>query len=151
MTITRAILSAAAVCLTSATALADLEPWKDFTPSESVSNVTTVKVDSNMITKYLEGLRETWVASNEVAKELGQIEDYAIFVSQLPSSGEFNVVLVIEMASAADMQPNQDDYNAFMQKWGEERNQRSTQIAQNEYPNMRVITGEYLMRRIDIK
>ena len=34
-------------------ASADLEPWTDYEVSEGVSNVTTIKVDSNMIDKYL--------------------------------------------------------------------------------------------------
>ena len=40
-------------------ASADLEPWTDYDMSEGVSNVTTIKVDSNMIDKYLEGLKST--------------------------------------------------------------------------------------------
>ena len=55
-------------------ALADLEAWTDYDIGESISNVTTVKVDSNMIDKYLEGLSKTWAPANEVAIRLGQIE-----------------------------------------------------------------------------
>ena len=91
-------------------ASADLEPWTDYEVSKGVSNVTTIKVDSNMIDKYLEGLRDTWVPANEVAKELGQIQGYGIYVSQLPNGGEFNVVLVVEFASSADMQPDKAEY-----------------------------------------
>jgi hypothetical protein len=69
-------------------AVADLEPWTDYELSEGVTNVTTVKVDSNMIDKYLEGLSQTWAPGNEVAKELGQIEGYWIHVSQLPNGGD---------------------------------------------------------------
>ena len=131
-------------------ASADLEPWTDYDISESVMNVTTVKVDSNMIDKYLEGLSKTWVPANEVAKELGQIEDYGIFVSELPNGGAFNVVLVVTMASAAEMQPNKEDYDAFMKKWGEENQKRSDEIVLT-YPDIRKITGEYLMRKITMK
>ena len=131
-------------------ASADLEPWTDYDISESVMNVTTVKVDSNMIDKYLEGLSKTWVPANETAKELGQIEDYGIFVSELPNGGEFNVVLVITMANAAEMQPNKEDYEAFMKAWGEENEKINEQIVPT-YPNIRTITGEYLMRKITMK
>ena len=131
-------------------ASADLEPWTDYEISESVSNVTTVKVDSNMIDKYLEGLSKTWVPANETAKELGQIQDYGIYVSQLPNGGEFNVVLVVEMANASDMQPNKADYDAFMKAWGEENEKINEEIVPT-YPDIRTITGEYLLREITIK
>ena len=144
------ILTVVALTGFASVASADLEPWSDYDISEGVSNVTTVKVDSNMIDKYLEGLSKTWVPANEVAKELGQIQDYGIYVSQLPNGGEFNVVLVVEMANASDMQPNKEDYDAFMKKWGEENQQRSDEIVLT-YPDIRTITGEYLMRKITIK
>ena len=51
-------------------AVADFEPWADYELSEGVTNVTTVKVDSNMIDNYLEGLSQSWAAANEIAKEL---------------------------------------------------------------------------------
>ena len=42
-----------------------------------------------MIDKYLEGLSKTWAPAGDVAIELGQIESYSIFVSDLPNSGEY--------------------------------------------------------------
>jgi len=132
-------------------AAADLEAWKDYDISEEVSNVTTVKVDSNMIDKYLEGLRTTWAPSNDVAVELGQIESYSIFVSELPNSGKFNVVLVTNFKSAADLQPAKEKYDAFMKKWGKENEKKSNEIAAKTYPNIRTINGEYLLREIKFK
>ena len=64
-------------------ASADLDAWTDYDISSGVSNVTTVKVDSNMIDKYLEGIKATWAPANDVAVELGQIEGYNIYVSEL--------------------------------------------------------------------
>ena len=109
-------------------ASADLEPWTDYEVSEGVSNVTTIKVDSNMIDKYLEGLRDTWVPANKVAMELGQIKDYGIYVSELPNGGEFNVVLIVQYASSADMQPDKAEYEAFMKAWGKENQEKSDKI-----------------------
>ena len=131
-------------------ASADLEPWTDYEVSKGVSNVTTIKVDSNMIDKYLEGLRDTWVPANEVAKELGQIQGYGIYVSQLPNGGEFNVVLVVEFASSADMQPDKAEYEAFMKAWGKENQEKSDKIVVT-YPDIRTITGEYLLREVTMK
>jgi len=131
-------------------ALADLEPWTDYDMSEGVTNVTTIKVDSNMIDKYLEGLKQTWAPANEVQKELGHIEGYWIHVSELPNSGDFNVVLGVDFKDSASLQPNKAKYDAFMKKWGEENQKRSDQIVQT-YPDIREINGEYLMRSITFK
>ena len=146
----RHIVAGCALTALSSMAMADLEPYKDYDISTSVSNVTTVKVDSNMIDKYLEGLSKSWVVGNERAKELGQIEDYAIYVSQLPNSGHFNVILVITMADAADMQPSEEDYDAFMEGWSDDNEAVSDEQVQM-YPSIRKITGEYLVREITLK
>lgn len=131
-------------------ASADLEPWTDYEVSPGVSNVTTIKVDSNMIDKYLEGLKNTWVPANEVAKELGQIKDYGIYVSELPNGGEFNVLLVVRFESAADLQPDKAQYEAFMKAWGKENQEKSDKIVLT-YPEIRTITGEYLFREVTMK
>jgi hypothetical protein len=132
------------------TASADLDAWTDYDIGSTLSNVTTVKVDSNMIDKYLEGLKATWAPANDVAIELGQIESYSIYVSQLANSGDFNVILVVRMKDAADMQPSKADYDAFMKKWGEENQKLSDKIVVT-YPDIRTITGEYLIREITFK
>ena len=131
-------------------ALADLEPWTDYDISEGVTNVTTVKVDSNMIDKYLEGLSQTWAPANEVAKELGQIEAYWIHVSQLPNSGDFNVVLGVDFKDSASLQPDKAKYDAFMKKWGEANQARSDELVLT-YPDIREIVGEYNMRLVTFK
>ena len=118
---TARMLITSVLFLSATFARADLEPYTDYEIGATLANVTTVKVDSNMIDKYLEGLRATWVTGNEAAKELGQIEDYAIYVSQMPNSGDFNVILVVEMDSAEQLQPSKERYDAFMKKWGEEK------------------------------
>ena len=131
-------------------AAADLEPFKDYDIGSTVSRVTTVKVDANMIDKYLEGLRDTWVTGNDVAVELGQIESYSIYVSELPESGDFNVVLVVRMASIADMEPSEEKYDDFMAKWAADNEEKTEEIVQT-YPDIREITGDYLLREVTIK
>lgn len=146
----KTLLAGVALASFSVSAFADLKPWTDYDIGSEITNVTTVKVDSNMIDKYLEGLRATWITGNEAAKAVGQIKDYAIYVSQLPNSGDFNVVLVTTFESAEDLQPNKEDYDAFIKQWGEENEKRTEQIVQT-YPEIREISGEYLMRKITIK
>ncbi len=104
----RKALVGIAVLVVPAMAVADLEPWKDYEVSDAVWSVTTIKVDSNMGDAYLEGIKQTWVAGNEVAMKLGQIEDYAIYRSDLPESGDFNLLLVIKFADSSDLAPNQE-------------------------------------------
>jgi len=99
---------------------------------------------------YLEGLKETWVASNKVAKELGQIEDFHIYRSQLESSGDVNLFLVVKFANSAQLEPNKAEYDKFMKAWGAANEDRTREIVK-DYPGMREITGEYLVREITIK
>ena len=134
----------------SSTALAQLEPFKDYDISKELYNVTLVQVHPNMSDDYLEGLRDTWVASNKVAKELGQIKDFAIYRSQLEQSGTANLFLVVEFADSSQLEPNKERYDAFMKAWGEANRDKTREISKN-YPSMREITGEYMLRRIDIK
>jgi len=146
----RQLLTGFILASVASAALADLEPWTDYDISEGVTNVTTVKVDSNMIDKYLEGLKQSWAVANEVAKELGQIEGYWIHVSELPNSGDFNVVLGVDFKDSASLQPDKAQYDAFMKKWGEANRARSDELVMT-YPDIREIVGEYYMRTITFK
>ena len=144
------LLTAIILSSTASIALADFEPWTDYEVSEGITNVTTVKVDSNMIDNYLEGLSQSWAPANEIAKELGHIEGYWIHVSQLPNSGDFNVVLGIDFKDSAALQPDKAKYDAFMKKWGEANKERSDELVKM-YPDIREIVGEYNMRSVTFK
>ena len=143
-------LLALSLLLSAASAWAQLKPYTDYEPSQEVTHITTIKVHANMIDDYLEGIRETWVASNKVAKELGHIKGYSVWVTELPNSGDFNVVLAVDYASGADMQPSKERYDAFMKAWGKANEAKTRELAKN-YPAMREITGEYTMRQITFK
>ena len=145
------VLGGLALAGLAVTAFADLEPWKDYELSDSVWSVTTIRVHPNMDDAYLEGLKKTWIASTEIAKELGQLEDYMILRSDLPQSGEFNLLLMVKLASTADLAPDKARYEAFMEKWGEARSKETSEFAQKNYPGMRDITGQYIFREVMIK
>ena len=147
----RSILAALSLIAFSGAVFADLEPYKDYDVSDAVWSVTTVRVDANMDDAYLEGIKGTWAASNEVAKELGQIESYSIFRSDLPQSGDFNLLLIVKFANTTDLAPNKERYAAFMKEWGETRDKETTDYSQKNYPGMRSITGEYYFREITLK
>ena len=147
----RAFLAGVAFLFVSSVSMADLTPWEDFEVSDAVYSVTTVKVDSNMGNAYLEGLRETWIPGNKIAQELGQIESWSIFRSDLPESGDFNLILVVKFANTSDLAPNREAYDAFMAKYTKEVADAATEYSQKNYPAMRELTGQYQMREITIK
>jgi hypothetical protein len=144
-----AVFGAAVAALAfSLPASAQLRPWQDYRVSDSVQIVTTVKVAPNMIEDYLQGIRSTWVASNEAAKALGHMEGYNVYVSDLPNSGDFNVVLVARFANTSDLAPSQARYDAFMRAWGRQNEAASRTATTTVYPNLRAITGEYMLREV---
>lgn len=142
---------ALSLLLGSTVALADLEPWTDYETSEAVWSVTTIRVAPNMDDAYLEGLAKTWVSTNEIAKKLGQIEDYHIYRSDLPQSGDFNLLLVVKFKNTSDLAPNKARYDAFMKELGKEESDKVTEYSQKNYPAMREIVGEYQVREITLK
>jgi len=144
----RSILTVIALFTLSSAAFADLEPYKDYDVSDAVWSITTVRVDANMDDAYLEGIKNTWVTGNKVAMELGQIESWSIFRSDLPQSGDFNLLLIVKFANTADLAPNKARYEAFIKAFGEDKSKESTEYAQKNYPAMRELTGQYLMREI---
>ncbi len=147
----KSFLAIFALITVSVAAFADLEIYKDYDVSDAVWSLTTIRVDPNMDDAYLEGLKNTWAASVEVAKELGQLESWAIYRSDLPQSGDFNLLLFVKFANTSDLAPNKQRYDAFMKEWGEARDKETTEYAQKNYPGMRKITGQYLMREITLK
>jgi len=147
----KSILIIATLFTAAGAAFADLEPYKDYDTSDAVWSVTTVKVDANMDDAYLEGIKNTWAAGNKVAMELGQIESWSIFRSDLPQSGDFNLLLIVKFANISDLAPNKERYDAFIKAWGKANSDASTEYAQKNYPAMRELTGDYLMREITLK
>ena len=132
-------------------ASAQLKVWEDYEPSDAYWSVTTVKLDPGTFNIYLEGLKATWVAANEVAKELGHVEDYAIYANQAVARGAFDLMLVIKYPNSDSMGPNRERYNEFMKAWGEENMDNSNETVLELYNEIREIQGEYMIREIMIK
>lgn len=144
----KAILAIGVAMAMSVPASAQLKQYTDYTVSDSVSNVSTIKVKENMVEDYLQGIRNTWVASNDAAIRLGQMKSYNVYVSDLANSGEFNVILVSTFANTSDLAPNRARYEAFMKAWGTANEAPTRTTTTTVYPNIRTITGEYLMREV---
>ena len=130
-------------------AAAQLQPWQDYEASDAVWEVTLVDLDPGTLGIYLEGLKSTWLAANAVAKELGHIEDYKIYANQYGS--DFNLMLVIKMSSTADIAPNRERYEAFLEGWGQANIDKSNETVLELYNEIRRIKGEYLLREITVK
>ena len=144
------ILTALLLTFLSQSVLAQLNAFTDYDISKELWNVTMIKVKPNMSDDYLEGLRDTWVASNKVAMELGQIEDFHIFQSMVGASGDANLLLVVKFTDSSQLEPNKGEYDKFMKAWGDANQDKTREISKN-YPAMREITGEYLLREITVK
>lgn len=127
-----------------------LEVYKDYDLGTEIMTVTTVKVDPNMGDVYLAGLQNSWVKAVKIQKELGYIKDWKIYGSDLPNSGDFNMLLVVTFNNSADLEPNKKKYDAFMKKWTEADEKMSNEIAA-KYPDVRKLTGEYQLREIMLK
>lgn len=140
-----------ALAIFASPASAQLQPWEDYEASDGVWLVTHVDLDPGTFGIYLEGLKSTWIAANEVAKELGQIEDYAIYANQYGSSDDFDLVLVVQMASTADIAPNRERYDAFLAAWGQANIDQSNETVLELYNKIRRIQGNYLLRKITVK
>ena len=132
-------------------AAAQLKVWEDYEVSNAVFSLTMVKLDPGTQDIYLEGLKSTWVAANEVAQSLGHIEYYAIHANQAAAPGAFDLLLVIKFPSTEMMGPSRERYNAFMEAWGSENQAASNEKVLELYNNIREIQGEYMTRTITIK
>lgn len=134
-----------------APAQAQLEPFVDYEISDAVWEISTIKVESNAGNHYLEGLKTTWVQGAEISKELGHIEGYSIYSSITPESGDFNLLLTTKYASLADMAPSKEKYDAFMNALGQEQAEAGSKRALETYPELREITGSYIVHELDLK
>jgi len=141
-------ISAAMACLVLSTpAAAQLKEWQDYTPQDTVIELTYVKVTEGQLGFYLEGLKTTWVKANEVAKKLGQISDYGIYVVPY-GDNDVNLVLRINYPNMAELDPNKAKYDKFMAAWGESNMENSNKTVRELYNNIRKIQGTYILREI---
>ncbi len=131
-------------------AAAQMEPWEDFEPSAEVVEMTVVKVDEGQFQTYLEGLKSTWIAANEVAKELGHIKDYAIWAVPY-GDNSFNLLLTITYPSTGHTGPSKERYDEFMEAYGKANIDQGSETVRELYNKIRKIKGTYMLRRIQVK
>ena len=142
-----------AFLIISTTAFAQLEPYTDFDTDMGVSVIATVKVSENMIPHYLEGLSKTWVPAAKYQQQKGYIQSWDVYISDLPESGDFNVILVTRYKDDASVRGNEKQYRDVTDYVRKNILSQEDQdkIVQTSYPNIRKITGEYRIRRVTFK
>ncbi|WP_338466129.1 hypothetical protein RXV95_11160 [Novosphingobium sp. ZN18A2] len=140
-----AAVSAAAV---SAPASAKMEFYKDYEPGQEVVEMTTVQVDDGQFETYLEGLKTTWIDSNEVAKKLGYIKDYHIYWNTAPTAGTFDLVLEIVYPSVDTWAGSKAQYMKFLDAYGKANIDQGDATVRNLYNKIRHIKGTYVMREV---
>jgi hypothetical protein len=133
----------------SAPAFAQMEVWKDYTPQQTVVELTYVKVDEGQLDTYLQGLKQTWAKANEISKGLGQISDYGIYTVPY-GDNEVNLVLRVNYPSMASLTADKARYDAFLKAWGKQNLDDSNKTVREVYNNIRKIKGTYILREIKI-
>ncbi len=138
----------AAVTMALATpAAAQMQVYEDYEPSSEIVEMTMVKVDEGQFDTYLEGIKGTWIAANEVSKSLGHIKDYAIYGVPF-GPNEFNLVLVVVYPSDEMYAPSKERYMAFMDAYGKANIDRGSDTVRELYNKIRTIEGTYMLREM---
>lgn len=129
---------------------ASLTYGEDYTVSNEVHSISTVKVEANRVDHYLAGLSRGWIPGNELSIEMGMLKDYKIYVSELENSGHFNVMLVrvFENAAQRSMLQDPDRMAAFRERMEAILSEAESFQITEGYTQIREINGEYLMREV---
>ncbi|MDJ0978912.1 MAG: hypothetical protein QNI87_10280 [Erythrobacter sp.] len=144
---TFATATAAATLAMATPASAQLTLYEDYEPAEEVVEITMVKVDEGQFETYLEGLKSTWIAANDVSKELGYITDYGIY-SVPYGEGEWNMMLVTVYPSSEMLAPNKERYMKFLETYGKANIDAGNQTVLELYNKIRTIQGTYMLSEV---
>ncbi|KHK91992.1 hypothetical protein LK12_12210 [Novosphingobium malaysiense] len=132
----------------SAPAMAKMDLYEDYESGQEVIELTTVQVDDGQFDTYLEGLKSTWIASNEVAKKLGMIKDYRIYWNPAPTDHSFDLVLEIVYPSVKEWAGSKAEYMKFLDAYGKANVDQGDETVRKLYNQIRKITGTYVMREV---
>jgi hypothetical protein len=98
------------VLMLSVTTYAQEENSREF--ADGVIELTTVKVKTNFLQDYLDGIEKTWVAAAKIQQEMGIISNYNVYVGNDGST----VYLSQTYPSWANKAPWTDEQTAEFQK-----------------------------------
>ncbi len=116
-------------------------------PAPGVIELTVVKVKTNYLQDYLDGLELTWVASNKILKEMGRIDDYSVHVSN-----NSHFYLSVAYPNYAAMDPASDEEQAeFLEKFRKIISEQDQTTRAQGYEDIREIVRVEMINRIVFK
>ncbi len=126
---------------------AQMEVYEDYEPATEVIELTMVKVDEGQFETYLEGLKSTWVAANEIQKQLGYISSYGIYGVPY-GENDFNLVLRVTFPSSEMMGPSKARYMKFLDAYGKANLDQNNKTVLDLYNKIRTIQATYMLREV---
>ena len=118
-------------------------------PAPGVTELTVIKVKANYIGDYMDGIEKTWVASNQIAKDMGKIVDYGVYV------GNNNYVyLTVQHDSYASMDPSywsEEEQEEFQTKFRKIISQDDQTSTAQSYEDIREIVRVEMINQIIFK
>lgn len=129
--------------IVSFTAFAQEENSREF--ADGVIELTTVKVKTNFLQDYLDGIEQTWIAAAKIQQEMGIISNYNVYIGNDGST----VYLTMTYPSWANKAPWSDEQTEeFQKKFRETISQEDNQQLSQSYEDIREIVSVELIGRL---
>ena len=113
--------------------------------ADGVIELTTVKVKTNFLQQYLDGIEQTWVAAAKIQQDMGIISNYNVYVGNDGST----VYLTLTYPSWANKAPWSDEQTAeFQEKFRETISQDENIQLSQSYEDIREIVSVELIGRL---
>ena len=113
--------------------------------ADGVIELTTVKVKTNFLQKYLDGIEQTWVAAAKIQQDMGIISNYNVYVGNDGST----VYLTMTYPSWANKAPWSDEQAAeFEEQFRETISQDENIQLSQSYEDIREIVSVELIGRL---
>jgi len=131
------------VLMLSITAYAQEEDSREL--ADGVIELTTVKVKTNFLQQYLDGIEQTWVAAAKIQQDMGIISNYNVYVGNDGST----VYLTLTYPSWANKAPWSDEQTAeFQEQFRETISQDENIQLSQSYEDIREIVSVELIGRL---
>ena len=129
--------------IVSFTAFAQEENSREF--ADGVIELTTVKVKTNFLQDYLDGIEQTWIAAAKIQQEMGIISNYNVYIGNDGST----VYLTMTYPSWANKAPWSDEQTEeFQKKFRKTISQEDNQQLSQSYEDIREIVSVELIGRL---
>ena len=116
--------------------------------ADGVIELTTVKVKTNFLQQYLDGIEQTWVAAAKIQQDMGIISNYNVYVGNDGST----VYLTLTYPSWANKAPWSDEQTAeFQEQFRETISQDENIQLSQSYEDIREIVSVELIGRLIFK